>query len=178
MIQHWFRWWFGTDQPRSHNLDQLWPSSLTHISVTRLQCVWCVYVSCAWLIMEITFIAVSLWKSNRYIPHLGVSDLKPQIRGLPLNITICGSVASYNQEIAHTFQCLASGITGRYVVLQSIGERDHLLVVYEVMVYGYGKISNIYLNKWNWTTKVTKLKYMQIAVFVNVCCLHQCHPLL
>ena len=116
------------------------------------------YVWCALTQIEIPSIAVSRLKSYQYVTQLGVWDLKPQLRGLPLNITQCGSIASYNEELAYTFQCPASGITGSYVVLQSIGERYHLLVVNEVMVYGYGKISNIHLNKRNGTTTVTKSK--------------------
>ena len=32
---HWFRQWLGAEQATSYYLDQWWPSSLTHICVTR-----------------------------------------------------------------------------------------------------------------------------------------------
>ena len=124
--------------------------------------------------MEVTFIAVNHWKSNRYIARLGVSDLKPQTRGLPLNITLCGSYEFHNEELAYTFQCPASGIIGRYVVLQSIGERDHLLVVYEMMVYGYGKISNTHSNKYKLDNYGDQIEISADRI-VYVCCPHQCH---
>ena len=38
IFQHWFRYWLGTEQATSHYLNQCWPNSTTHISVTRSQC--------------------------------------------------------------------------------------------------------------------------------------------
>ena len=35
IFQHWFRYWLGADQVTSHYLNQCWPSSPTHICVTR-----------------------------------------------------------------------------------------------------------------------------------------------
>ena len=37
IFQHWFRQWLGAEQATSHYLNQWWPSSTTHICVTRPQ---------------------------------------------------------------------------------------------------------------------------------------------
>ena len=37
IFQHWFRQWLGAEQATSHYLNQWWPSSMTHICVTRPQ---------------------------------------------------------------------------------------------------------------------------------------------
>ena len=37
IFQHWFRRWLGAEQATSHYLNQWWPSSTTHICVTRHQ---------------------------------------------------------------------------------------------------------------------------------------------
>ena len=37
IIQHWFRLWLGTEQPTSHYLNQLWPSLVMHICISRPQ---------------------------------------------------------------------------------------------------------------------------------------------
>ena len=33
--QHWFMWWLGTRSVPSHHLNQWWPSSMTHICISR-----------------------------------------------------------------------------------------------------------------------------------------------
>ena len=35
IFQYWFRWWLGAEQATSHYLNQWWPSSTTHVCVTR-----------------------------------------------------------------------------------------------------------------------------------------------
>ena len=37
IFQHWCRYWLGAEQATSHYLNQWWPSSTTHICVTRPQ---------------------------------------------------------------------------------------------------------------------------------------------
>ena len=37
IFQHWFRQWLAAEQATSHYLNQWWPSSTTHICVTRPQ---------------------------------------------------------------------------------------------------------------------------------------------
>ena len=164
-----------TDQATSHNLNRCWPSWLTHISVTRPQYVRYSYIPCQWTKIEIIFIAVNNWKSYQYITQLGVSDLKPQLRGLPLTITKCGSIVSYDEELAYTFQCPASGITGRYVVLQSIGELEQLLIVHAVIVYVYGKTSNTHLNKNKLDNYGDQIEINADSIISNMRCFHQSH---
>ena len=36
---HWFRLWLGAVQATSHDLNQWWPNLLTHMCVTKVQCV-------------------------------------------------------------------------------------------------------------------------------------------
>ena len=36
---HWFGWWLGTEQAKSHYLNQSWLSLLTHVCTIRSQCV-------------------------------------------------------------------------------------------------------------------------------------------
>ena len=92
-----------------------------------------------------------------------------------MNITRCGLIASYDEELAYTFQCPTSGITGRYVVLQSIGELEHLLIVHEVIVYGYGKTSNTQLNKNELDNYGDQIEINADSIICNMRCFHQSH---
>ena len=85
------------------------------------------------------FIAVSYWNSRKYIFDVDVTNLKPQLRSESLDATQCGSVVFYDHMLQYTLHCPTAGATGRYVVLQSNSEIEHLLLLFEVMIYGYGK---------------------------------------
>ena len=51
IFQHWFRLWLDAEQATSHYLNQWWPSSTTHICVTRPQ-----WVNSLW---SITYVRLS-----------------------------------------------------------------------------------------------------------------------
>ena len=70
-------------------------------------------------------------------------DLTPKLKGVSLNEAQCGSIISYDHTLPYTLHCPAVGSTGRFVVLQSNSEAEHLFVLNEVMVYEYGKLPDI-----------------------------------
>ena len=70
-------------------------------------------------------------------------DPTPQLHGVSLNAKQCGPIIFYDQTLPYTMHCPTIGATGRYVVLQSNSETEHLFVLNEVMICGYGKLPDI-----------------------------------
>ena len=89
------------------------------------------------------FFAVGYWNSDQYVVDIGVTDLTPELQGVALNAKQCGKITFYDQTLPYTMHCPTIGTTGRYVVLQSNSKVEHLFVLNEVMVYGYGKLPDI-----------------------------------
>ena len=87
----------------------------------------------------IYFIAVSNANLNSYFVKIGAMDLKPEVQGLSLQITPCAPVVLNITQLNYTIQCQSNGISGRYLVVQSIGERRHWLAVNEMIVHGSSK---------------------------------------
>ena len=87
----------------------------------------------------IYFILVSNANLYSYFVKIGVMDLKPQLQGVSLQITPCAPVVLDITQFNYTIKCQSNGISGRYLVIQSIGERRQLLAVNTVIVYGSGK---------------------------------------
>ena len=86
--------------------------------------------------IKMMFLAFYYWSSREHILDVGVTNLKLQLRCESLNVIQCWSVASFDQMIPYTLHCPTTGATGRFVVFQSNSKIGHLLLLFDVIIYG------------------------------------------